>query len=219
LLNLVGSPMNVAVLVSGQMRTAEHCATGIRSIYPDVPFVVHAAADADADKAFLFRPAVTVIETQPEMPERREYTWQSGRGNHGVQRTLKQLWSFKRTWQAFEASGIEADVVVRCRADLLFVVEPEQATPAFTVPAFANWWGLNDRFAWGSRDVMRRYFNRLDVLDEYIDQGGVFQSESFLEWAMRDVPVKRTRAVTVSLRSDGTRDEPVWLAECGDVLP
>lgn len=211
--------VNVAVLISGQMRTADQCAAGIRAIYPSASFVVHAAADADADKAFAFRPAVAVIEPQPEMPERREYTWQSGRGNHSVQRTLKQLWSLKRTWQVFEASGIEADVVVRYRADLQFLVEPEHPTPEFTVPAFANWWGLNDRFAWGSPDVMRRYFNRLDVLDEYIDQGGVFHAESFLAWAMRDVPVKRTRAVTVSLRSDGTRDEPVWCREAGDVLP
>lgn len=212
--------MRTAVLISGQMRTADQCAAGIRAIYPNASFVVHAAADADADKAFLFRPAVVVIEPQREMPERREYTWQSGRGNHGVQRTLKQLQCLKRTWQVFEASGIDADVVVRCRADLLFLTPPEPPTSdGFYVPAFANWWGLNDRFAWGSRDVMRLYFNRLDVLDEYINQGGVFHSESFLAWAMRDVPVRRTRAVTASLRGDGTRDEPVWLPECGDVLP
>lgn len=211
--------MKTVVLISGQMRTAEHCAAGIRLIYPDVPFLVHAAADADADKAFLFKPAVTVIEPQHEMPERREYTWQSGLGNHGVQSQLKMLRCLQRTWQVFEASGIEADVVVRCRADLLFLVEPEEPTPEFHVPAFANWWGLNDRFAWGPVDAMCRYFTRLDVLDEYIDQGGVFHSESFLAWAMRDVPLKRTRAVTASLRGNGTRDEPVWLPECGDVLP
>jgi hypothetical protein len=34
---------------------------------------------------------------------------------------------------------------------------------------------------------------------------------------MRDVPLKRTRMVAASLRGDGTRDEPVWFEEVGDV--
>lgn len=212
--------MNVVVLISGQMRTADRCAAGIRSIYPDATFVVHADQDANADKAFLFRPAVVVVERQHEMPERREYTWQSGRGNHGVQRTLKQLNCLRRTWQIYEASGIEADVVVRCRPDSLFLVKPEPPTPdGFYVPAFANWWGLNDRFAWGPPDAMRRYFMRLDRLDEYIDEGGIFHSESFLAWAMKGIGVRRTRAVMASLREDGTQDEPMWLPECGDICP
>lgn len=212
--------MRVAVLVAGQMRTAEHCAAGIREIYPDVPFVVHTPLDANAGKAFLFRPAVTLIEPQPELPERHQYTWQVGRGCNGVQRNLRQLWGLRRAWEAFEASGIQADVVVRCRPDLLFMVKPEPPTPdGFYVPAFANWWGLNDRFAWGPPDIMRRYCTRLDRLDEYIDQGGVFHAESFLAWAMNGIGVRRTCAVTASLREDGTRDEPVWLPECGDIRP
>jgi hypothetical protein len=87
--------MKTAVLISGQMRTADQCAAGIRDIYPDATFVVHAVADDDAEKAFLFRPAVTVIEPQYEMPERREYSVQIGRGCHGVQRVLKQLWGLR----------------------------------------------------------------------------------------------------------------------------
>lgn len=212
--------MKVVVLVSGQMRTADRCAAGIRSLYPDAPFVIHAVADADADKAFAFRPAVTVIEPQHEMPERREYSWQMSRGCHGVQRVLKQLWGLRRVWQAFEASGIEADVVVRMRPDLVFATPPEEIVDDwFTVPRFANWYGYNDRFAWGSLRDMRRYFMRLDRLDEYIDGGGVFHPETFLAWAMEGVPAMRTRAVFATLRPDGTRDEPVWCRECGDVLP
>lgn len=212
--------MKVAVLISGQMRTADHCAAGIRSIYPDAAFIVHAAADADADKAFLFRPAVTVIEPQHEMPERREYSWQIGRGCHGVQRELKNLWSQHRVWQVFEASGISADVIVRCRADLLFDVPPEPyAGGDVYVPAFSNWWGLNDKFAFGKPAAMRSYLTRLSRLDEYIDQGGMFHHETFLAWAMKGFEIRRTRAVTRSLRADGSTDDPVWLPECGDVLP
>lgn len=210
--------MTTAVLVCGQMRTADKCAAGIRELYPDATFIVHAVADEDADKAFLFRPAVTVIEPQHEMPERREYSWQIARGCHGVQRVLKQLWGLNRVWQAFEASGIEADVVVRCRPDLVFFVPPEvPAGSGVHVPTFCNYWGLNDRFAYGDRETMRRYFTRLAKLDEYIDAGGFFHPETFLAWTMAGVRLHRTQAVFSTLRPDGTTDEPQWRRGLGDV--
>ncbi len=211
--------MKAVVLVSGQMRTADKCAAGIRSIYPDVPFVVHSVADDDADQAFAFRPAVTVIEPQREMPERREYSWQIGRGCHGVQGLLKQCWGLLRVWQAFDASGIEADVVVRMRPDLAFSVPPEPLCldDAIHVPTFANWFGINDRFGWGPRDVMRRYFTRLERIDEYVDAGGIFHHESFAAWSVAGVPIVRTKAVFASVRKDGSRDDPVWYVEAGDV--
>jgi len=210
--------MRTVVLISGQMRTADNCAAGIREIYPDATFVVHAVADDDAEKAFLFRPAATVIEPQHEMPERRKYSVQIGRGCHGVQRVLKQLWGLRRVWQVFEASGIGADCIVRCRPDLVFGVRPEPfAGTGWRVPTFCNWYGFNDRFAFGDLRAMRRYFTRLDRLDEYIDQGGIFHPETFLAWAMQGIPAQSTRAVFATLRADGTRDEPVWAFEAGDV--
>ena len=209
--------MKTAVLISGQMRTADQCAAGIRELYPDATFVVHAVADDDAEKAFLFRPAVTVIEPQHEMPERREYSWQMGRGCHGVQRVLKQLRGLRRVWQVFEASGIEADCIVRCRSDLVFAVPPEPPAAGFWVPTFCNWWGLNDRYAFGDLPAMRRYFTRLDRLDEYTDAGGIFHPETFLGWAMQGVKMTRTRAVFSTLRADGSLDRPVWVFDAGDV--
>ena len=211
--------MKTAVLICGQMRTADQCAAGIRQLYPDATFVVHAVADDDADKAFLFRPAVTVIEPQHEMPERREYSWQIGRGCHGVQRVLKQLWGLARVWQVFEASGIDADIVVRCRPDLVFAVRPEHPQPGFWVPKFCNWWGLNDRFAFGSSETMRTYFTRLSRLDEYIDSGGMFHPETFVSWAMHGETVTRTKAIFGTLRPDGSIDHPLVNPAMGDEMP
>lgn len=213
----LGATMRTAVLISGQMRTADRCAAGIRDIYPDATFVVHAVADDDAQKAFLFAPAVTVIEPQSEMPERREYSIQIGNGCHGVQRVLKQLWGLRRVWQVFEASGIDADCIVRCRADLTFDVPPEPpASDALHIPRFCGWGGLNDRFAFGGLTDMRSYFNRLNRLDEYIDGGGMFHPETFLAWAMSGKVGRWSRAVFATLRPDGTRDEPVWVPELGE---
>jgi hypothetical protein len=209
--------MRTTVLISGQMRTADRCAAAIRDIYPDAKFVIHAVADDDAEKAFLFRPAVTVIEPQHEMPERREYSVQIGNGCHGVQRVLKQLWGLRRVWQVFEASGIEADCIVRCRADLVFDVPPEPpASDALYIPRFCGWGGFNDRFAFGGLTDMRRYFTRLNRLDAYIDGGGMFHPETFLAWAMSGTVGRWSRAVFATLRPDGTRDEPVWVPELGE---
>lgn len=210
--------MTTAVLISGQMRTADRCAAAIRQLYPDATFVVHAVLDADSDKAFLFRPAVAVIEPQHEMRERQRYSWQIGRGCHGVQRVLKQLWGLRRVWQVFEASGIEADVIVRCRADLAFSVPPEPFVGAgWRVPTFANWWGFNDRFGFGDLQAMRPYFMRLDRLDEYIDAGGIFHPETFLGWAMQGIAARSTQAVFATVRADGSRDEPQWFTNAGDI--
>jgi hypothetical protein len=214
----LGATMKTVVLVSGQMRTADQCATGIRELYPDATFIVHAVADADDDKAFAFKPGVTVIEPQHEMPERREYSWQMGRGCHGVQRVLKQLWGLARVWEVFQASGIEADVVVRMRPDLVFDVPPEAAAGGGVhIPRFANWWGYNDRFAFGDLPTMRAYFTRLNRLDEYIDAGGIFHPETFLRSSLAGCVVQRTRAVFATLRADGSRDEPLWIPEAGDL--
>lgn len=215
--------IKIAVLISGQMRTADMCASGIRNIYPDANFIVHAVADKNADKAFLFKPTATVIEPQYEMPERIDYSIRIGRGCHGVQRVLKQLWGLKRVWEVFEKSGIDADFIVRCRPDLLFSRNPENIDsttikPGVYIPKFANWWGLNDRFAYGDRDNMKKYFLRLDHLDTYINEGGIFHPETFLQWCFRDSPVYRTNTIFASLRENGSRDEPVWIKEYGDIL-
>jgi hypothetical protein len=209
--------MTTAVLISGQMRTADRCAAGIRQLYPDATFVVHAVQDADSDKAFLFRPAVAVIEPQHEMRERREYSWQIRNGCHGVQRVLKQLWGLLRTWCVFEASGIQADVIVRCRPDLAFAKEPEPFEgQGIRVPKFSNFWGLNDRFAYGERAAMQAYFTRLNRLDEYIDAGGAFHPESFLAWAMQGFVVRRTQALFATVRPDGSLDHPYVDVSMGD---
>jgi hypothetical protein len=209
--------MTTAVLISGQMRTADRCAAGIRQLYPGATFVVHAVLDADSDKAFLFRPAVTVIEPQHEMRERREYSGRIGRGCHGVQRVLKQLWGLLRTWYVFEASGIQADVIVRCRADLAFSKEPEPLEgQGIRVPKFSSFWGLNDRFAYGDRAAMKAYFTRLTLLDEYIDGGGMFHPETFLAWAMQGFNVQRTQALFATVRQDGSLEHPYVDPQMGD---
>ena len=68
------------------------------------------------------------------------------------------------------------------------------------------------------QELGERYFTRLDRLDEYIDRGGVFHPESFLaaDLLAAGITIKKTRAVFVTLRPDGTTDEPIWCPDAGD---
>ena len=209
--------IRIAVLISGQMRSAEVCAAGILAAFRGAEFFVVTPRDDDSHKASLFAAEPLIVDDN-HVRERPQYGSQRGRGCASVQGVLRQLRDLRTAWERYCESG-HADVVVRCRPDLQFSVppEPQEIDDALRVPTFANWWGLNDRLAWGPHDVMQRYCTRLDRLDEYIDDGGLFHAETFLSWAMHGIAIKRTRAVFASVRRDGSRDEPVWIPECGDV--
>jgi hypothetical protein len=210
--------LKTAVLVSGQMRSLDKTAEQLKSPYPEAFWIVHAAKDEDAEKAFLLKPNILVIEEQPYIEEKREYAWQIGRGCHGIQSVLRQLWAMQRVWHIFSNSGIEADCVVRLRPDLVFRTPPEAPKDdAIYIPKFCNYWGYNDRFAFGKRCWMETYFNRFSKLDEYILRGGIFHPESFLAYALHLLPIKRTSAIFDTLRKDGSLDVAVAKEEWGDI--
>jgi hypothetical protein len=211
----------IAVLISGQMRTLDKTVTSIKECYPNADFFVHAVQDKDSDKAFLLRPKALCIEPQSEMSERKEYTWQLGRGCQGVQGVLKQLWGLDRCWQLYESSGVQYDWVVRCRADLKILKrseDPHQLPPAVYIPKFCNFFGYNDRFAFGPHAAMKRYFTRRTLLDQYINEGNIFHPESFLAWTLKGLPVARTNVVFSTLRENGVLTQPVYKAEWADVI-
>jgi hypothetical protein len=201
------------------MRTLDRTAKGLKELYPDAFWLVHAAKDPDAEKAFLLKPNVVIIEEQPFLPERREYAWQIGRGCHGIQSVLKQLWSLQRAWKVYEKTGFVADCVVRLRADLIFEKAPERPkNDAIYIPKFCNFFGYNDRFAFGGYDDMKKYFTRLEQLDEYINNKGIFHPETFLAHVLQDVHVKRTDAIFHTLRGDGTLDKAISKKEWNDIV-
>ena len=210
--------MKTAVLVSGQMRSLDKTAEQLKSLYPGASWIIHAAKDDDAEKAFLPKPNILVIEEQPYIEEKREYAWQIGRGCHGIQSVLRQLWAMQRVWQIFINSGIEADCVVRLRPDLVFRTPPESPKDdAIYIPKFCNYWGYNDRFAFGKRCWMDSYFNRFARLDEYISRGGIFHPETFLAYAIHPLPIKRTSVLFDTIRKDGSLDVAVAKKEWGDI--
>lgn len=222
--------MNVAILISGQMRTADLCVDSIRRhIYGpaksvgEVRFFVHCDDDEDAHKNRLFNPHVTVIEKQPTLPE-KNYAQYLALGCYGVQVVLRQLWSLQRSWKLMEESGYVADWVIRLRPDCYFHNAMEnlgECDPgSLYIPTFHNFYGYNDRFAFGQRYEMRAYCNRIDTLDEYILAGGPFQPECHLKWVIQPLAnMRRTRVLFDLVRKGGKHVKPEWNkdADYGDV--
>ena len=214
--------MSTAVLISGQLRTAELCVNSILKAFPDADFYINCVRDEDAHKARAFHAVACSSYVQQPLPERDFYYRRRGRGVHGVQQVLQQLYGLARVWETYVAAGGDHDWVVRCRADIRFTVFPENESERrgqIMIPSFCNYWGYNDRFAMVRREVAMRYFTRWDSLDSYLHNGGVFHPETFLKWCMEDCRMVRTKAVFHTLRKDGSTDEPLYFTESGDEKP
>ncbi len=216
--------MSTAVLISGQMRSAERCVQPILQAFPGADFYIHAVQDEDASKASLFGPAVVKVEAQPVFVERVAYHTQSARYVVGVMPVLAQLWGLEKVWELFEAeSGSRKyDWIVRCRSDILIKTPPEpesQYRGDLMIPRFSNYWGLNDRFAIMRAKFGKQYFDRRRHLDDYIEKGNIFHPETFLGWTMRDVVTVRTQTIFPTLRKNGFQCQPDYFRECGDNFP
>jgi hypothetical protein len=214
--------MSTAVLISGQMRTADICAESILKAFPDADFYIHCVEDEDSHKSELFHPVAKSSYLQEPMVERGYYHRQKGRGVHGVQQVLQQLYGLAKVWDTYVAAGGDHEWVVRCRPDLRFTTPPENEVDRrgqIMIPRFCNYWGYNDRFAMVRREVAMRYFTRWSIFDSYLHNGGIFHPETFLKWSLEDCRMVRTNTVFHTLRKDGSTDEPLYFTESGDEKP
>lgn len=99
--------------------------------------------------------------------------------------------SQQRAWNFFNGTKSRSyDRVVVARADLLFLDElilparPMQKDELW-VPQFQAWGGINDRFAAGSEEAIRKYCSRIDAADHWLlkEKGG--NSEQFLSRCLK----------------------------------
>jgi hypothetical protein len=224
--------MKTAVLLSGQMRTADVCLPSIQKhVFDkigDYDVIAHIADDEDAWKLELFEPKKAVVAVQPTHDE-KNYIHRTGRGVIGVQQVLRMFHSMQesnRLLKTVEAErGAPYDWVIRLRPDTQFFSDIESLADcdpsAIYVPTFCNYWGYQDRFAFGGPKAMDVYHEKFDLIDAYIATGGIFHPESMLKWMIdRDgTPVKRTSILFDTLRKNGSRIRPDWQTVYGDVLP
>jgi hypothetical protein len=224
--------MKTAVLVSGQMRTLEACLPSIQnhvlSRIGSFDVIAHVAEDEDAWKVALLEPRRCLVVRQPTFDE-KNYVHRSGRGVSGIQQVLRMLWSLEESnrlrREAEAEAGVAYDWILRLRPDTEFSSDLEDLAAcdpsAVYIPTFCNYWGLNDRFAFGGAAAMDAYHDKVGLLDGYIEQGGIYHPETFLKWAIERAgfPVRRTEVLFDSVRKNRSRITPYWEASMGDVVP
>ena len=197
--------MKTAVLVSGQMRSLDVCISSIQKHLlqriGDYDLFAHVAEDEDAWKVELLEPKQCVVVNQPELDE-KNYIHRTGRGVIGVQQVLRMFWSMEESNKMKAAAEIDRgapyDWVIRLRPDTQFFSDVEDLSTldanAVYVPTFCNYWGYQDRFAFGSSTAMDAYHRKLDLLDEFVAGNGIFHPETILKWVLdrAGTPVRRT---------------------------
>lgn len=214
----------VAVLFSGQCRSLDACYKNILETFQGCDIFMHTYLDEDSYKADLLNPIRCVIEPDRQMPERKEYTFQVGRYCHGVQGVLKQLWTLKRSYEIYKNSNLQHEWIVRCRPDIFFTSKLEDDIYSWEcdliLPKFSNWWGYCDRFAIMKSSVAASYFNRLDIIDRYINDGGIFHPETFLKVAIDETGcvIKRTSVTFDTVRKNGELVKPTYGESYGDII-
>lgn len=198
--------MNVAIIITGQMRTFAACLPNLNyfvfSKFPGAYFFVSAAKDDDAKSIELLekyaprRVRHEVVE-QPKLEEppaslmdHAPYAVTPTRtpGISPVQGILRQLWHLSRGYRFFQTESAVAtmpmfDYVVRLRPDLHFHrLEAPFASAALGVatPWWGNYGGINDRFAVMNATAAEAFFTAYDNLPKLLEQGCPLHPETIM---------------------------------------
>jgi hypothetical protein len=119
------------------------------------------------------------------------------------------------------ARGFSFDLVFRLRFDNLYVFPLESLSNIIAssvyLPAHDSWGGFNDRFAFGSSDIMDIYSNRYQFLADYLKEGLFVHPETLLatHLARSRVAVRSTQVVH-HLYRHGTLNKACFKTEYGD---
>lgn len=231
--------MTIAVLISGQLRSAAACIESTRRHVLEplqrlghCDIFCHVGSDADPAPLSAYAPREVVVADPPDF-DPTPYL-RRGAEPHptadDIRRLLVQFWRLEQSnrlkKRAETALARRYDWVVRLRTDSLYFTDIEDLASldsrAIYLPTFGNYWGYNDRFAYGGSEAMDRYHDKLGApLDAALSAGARFHPESLLR-AILDraaIPVRRSGIIFDTLRKDGTRLTLTWAAEYGDILP
>jgi hypothetical protein len=221
--------MRIAILVQGRWRTGALCwpkiVVGFQEYQPDIFYLSH-EPENEAEIQAVMRPTELWFPPDDPQPE-CDYAANLGDGVKSPQTDLRQLADLFALAEYIKKTGIHYDWLVRTRTDLDMVILPEPLdlleADAVYIPCHDNWAiakglpGLNDRFAFGPPDLMRVVLARYHRLPEFWQQHHLFHMETFLAWALRDTPVKRTRTTFGLWRNGNERLAPYVSPAWGDV--
>jgi hypothetical protein len=218
--------MRIALMYSGLVRTLAYTwpiTQAQFSRYETDVYCYFNETEKESLVQSLVHPVRMVVEPDQRFPE-EDYAKRLGPGVNDVQNDLRQLNGLMRVNQLRRSTGIAYDWAFRIRADVELTTPPEPLETLdrsfIYIPRFRNWFGYNDKFAFGPPHLMDIYMERFSHFNAYFQGGGEFQMESFLAFHLRDnrVKVARTQAIFNTRRSETRRDPPYWGQGWGDCM-
>jgi hypothetical protein len=235
--NFFDPNVEVAVLVSGELRTLDKCIDSINTFIlnriGNYDLFAAVSADQDLPKLNLLKYKKAIVTQQPWLDE-KDYNTNNlsirdkfGPATRplisGVQAVLRQFWFLKEVNNLKTDAEVRRDKkykwVIRLRPDTMFFNDIEDLSTLdpnkIYIPKFSNFYGYNDRFAFGGSEAMDVYNNRF----HYIDTFPEFHPESMLKYCLdiNKIPVERTNSHFFTVRNTGYV-YPVLEDRFGDVL-
>lgn len=235
--NFYDPNVDVAVLVSGELRTLDKCINSINTFLLSRigkhDLFAAVSADQDLPKLNLLNYKNAVVTQQPWLDE-KDYNANNlsirdlfGPATRplisGVQAVLRQFWFLREVnnlkCTAEAKRNKKYKWVIRLRPDTMFFNNIEDLTTLnpdkIYIPKFSNFFGYNDRFAFGGSHVMDIYNNRFNDIDTFPE----FHPESMLKFCLdsKNIAVERTNLHFFTVRNNGYV-YPVTEERFGDVL-
>ena len=141
--------------------------------------------------------------------------WKEGEPHTSLRNLITQLYSIHRVTNLWKHSGKKYDAIFYLRPDVWFfndlnisdvfnILRSDANTNDIYVPEFHSWGGINDRFAFGSPNIMEIYGSRyLQVINYALKH--TLHSESFLHSILlsNNATIKFTNILFERVRSNG----------------
>lgn len=158
-----------------------------------------------------------LIENRITLPERDVYE-KNKRPEVFVQGLLRQLYCLKTCnnlkKQYEEENNFKYDIVIRMRPDVLLInnTSLEKSAESWDMKNYLyttnhdNYYGYNDRFYFSNSENMDFLSTRLDLLDYYMNLGGIFHYETFFKFCVKyiDLDVGHSNMQFALLRNNGS---------------
>jgi len=178
---------NLAICISGSLRSLEYCINNfIDFIYEpnkkhfNINIFYYLPLDDNINKVSLLKylnPTILIEnDKQHNIPD---ITWNGRSINFkvdnvstaGIPGYIQQLYGIQSSYELLEdyekKNNIKFDLILRCRSDIIFknpIYIKDYNTNNIIVSKFHYWDGINDRFAFGNRDIMSFYMTMYSSL-------------------------------------------------------
>lgn len=177
--------MSIDILMIGEFRTLNLCFESIKKLFSnDVRYFLYTPSNDKPDTDFCYSNNIITHYIELDIQTHNKYPTNLNIGVANPIGIMNQLCLIHKAIN-YHLENYEQDFIFRLRPDILFEQEKynfifKQRT--LCVPDFHEFWGYNDRFAYGDRETMCYYANRYLLIDKYLAEGMTFHPETSLKY-------------------------------------